>query len=147
MLPLEVVKHVRSNNVTRTLKECLNGFQLFLSVSSKQLHLIYYTQIESSLRYGGISTIAEEVFICQKGMLRCRQVFNMQKILALPSIDIYELFISTFKNKLSFILIRSVHEYHTRKGNDFSIPFCCLNISESSLSVMDLKYLIYFRPV
>ncbi|PSN52843.1 hypothetical protein C0J52_17930, partial [Blattella germanica] len=144
--------HNHCNNIVSKLGSLAFIFRNLRSVD--QLITCYYAYVESKLRYGlcfwGRSASFSKVFIAQKRIIRymaglrhtesCKELFIKMGIMPLPSLFIYELSIFLFNNRGRFIKVNTCHQYNTRCGNDFYVPFNRLNLSINSLYVLGLKF-------
>lgn len=154
-----------------TLDECLNWkehcnymisklnsiFYLFRNLktvlSKEQLINLYHAQVGSRLRYGicfwGSSTLAPNVFIAQKRIIRClegvsnthscREIFKKYRILTFFSLFIYELCVFVFVNRNGFNTTEKIHSINVRNKNDFYVPFCKYKISSDCPDNIGLK--------
>lgn len=122
-------------------------------LTTEQLLTFYHAQINSRLNYGvclwGCSTMAHNVFLAQKKVLRClagvsnttscRELFKKFKILTLTSVFILELAVYIYNNKNSYCKNTDIHHCNTRNKNNFRIPFFRLDIGKSSPNCIGLK--------
>lgn len=112
-------------------------------LTTEQLIMLYYAQVESRLRYGicfwGDSTLSHDVFVNQKRILRsiagvssthtCKGIFKHFKILTLYSLYIFEICLFVFNNKNKFLTNSNYHQINTRQKNNLHLPFSRLNIT------------------
>lgn len=128
----------------RNLKSVLNQHQLIT---------LYHAYVASRLRYGiifwGNSTLAPQVFIAQKKIIRCiaglrpfescRNFFVNAGIMTYYSIYVFELSLHVHQNKHHLTTSKDLHEYNTRNKNDFVIPQSKLKVSHKSPQLIGLK--------
>lgn len=142
----------------RALRAKLNSiayqFRVLHSVLTvQQLLALYHAQVGSRLSYGvrfwGGSTMASDILLCQKKILRniknvpttysCKNLFRDFNILTVTSLFIFEICVYVFLNKLKFKRNFMVHNFNTRNKLDFYIPTCNLNLIKNSPNVLGPK--------
>lgn len=118
-------------------------------------HLVnfYHAQVGSRLSYGiifwGRSSLTQRVFVCQKKILRCivgvdfayscRTLFPELRILPLACVYIYEVCVSIYKCRDSYLINKELHEHNLRHGGDFRLPFNRLKLGQNSPVSMGLR--------
>lgn len=122
-------------------------------LTRQQMFGMYYAYVFSRLSYGiifwGNSTMAKDVFIGQKRIIRCltdlknsescRPACINHKLLTLPCIFIFELALYTFDNYTNFQLNKDKHEYNTRRRSDIATPRSRLTLYQQSPQVLAIK--------
>lgn len=114
----------------RNIRNCVN---------LNALKAYYFAHVESVLSYGlifwGSSSLAHSVFIAQKRIIRCmlnvnyhersKPLFQLLKILPLPTLYLYQLIMVVKKNCHQFIKNRDLYlteGLNTRNSNELRIP-------------------------
>lgn len=115
-------------------------------LNKDQLINLYYAQVDTRLRYGvcfwGHSTLASNVFIAQKRIIRCiagvptahscKNIFKELRIFSLPCLYIFEICMYVFRNRNNFILNSEYHDVNTRQKNKFHVPYARLKVTSES---------------
>lgn len=129
-------------------------FRHMRQILSKELLVtLYYAQIDSRLRYGvifwGDSTLASEVFLCQKKVIRiiegatqrspCKPLFQKLKILTLTGIYLLEVSSLMFANKHDLRFNHNVHNIDTRSKDNIYIPLAKLRVSSKAPTHMGAR--------
>lgn len=145
---------IHCKNLISKMNSCYYMFKNLKEVlTTQQLLNFYYAQVYSRLKYTicfwGMSPQANDVFICQKKIIRCiggvshrtscRDLFKKFKILTLVSILIFELSTYIFKNYEELIRNSDIHDINTRSKDALRIPFARLKVSQKSPNTLGLK--------
>lgn len=123
------------------------------TLTCQQMLCMYYAYVESRIRYGiqfwGNSTMAKNVFTCQKRILRCiaglkatdtcREFFISHNIMTLSSIYIYELAVYVHTNNQQYKLNRDFHDYNTRFRDYMATPYARLTLFQKTPHVLAVK--------
>nr|CAH7733311.1 unnamed protein product [Callosobruchus chinensis] len=123
-------------------------------LTSSQLLMLYYAQVESRLRYGirfwGMSTLAQDVFVSQKRSLRsmagisrretCRMLFRKYSILTVPALMILEMCLHVFKNRDQFCNVCDVHTKNTRQRENVYVPYKRYVVGYNSPDSLGLRF-------
>ena len=122
--------------------------------TSSQMMPIYFANVESRLRYGiafwGLSVLAERVFVSQKKIVRClagihdntfscRQLFREFGLLTLTGIFIFEVSLKIFPQKCSFFTGSNLHQYNTRRKQNYRVPFRRLLVGQKATDNIGLR--------
>lgn len=122
-------------------------------LSTEQLTPLYYSYVESRLRYGirfwGAGVAIKHVLTAQKRVLRCmlglkarescRGSFKALNILTVISLYVYELSAYIYNGQQKWLLNSDVHHYDTRHKQDLRPDSCRLEIKKRSQDVFGIK--------
>nr|CAI5825776.1 unnamed protein product [Callosobruchus analis] len=122
-------------------------------LSSGQLLILYYAQVESRLRYAicfwGTSTHAQDVFVSQKRALRsmaglskretCRSLFREFNILTVPGLLIFEMCLYIFKDRNELTHICDIHSKNTRQKNKIYVPYRRYHVGYNAPDCLGLR--------